>query len=234
VTLASQTLTALQRLGIVIAIGVAFLFGLATTVYLSLRSPEVTVPEVVGKDRSVAENELQTAGLNFRVRATRPSRQVKADTVMFQLPSAGQIVKAGQTVAVDIARVPKEGEASEVVANQDNSNTNENRNTNESASGNANENKPKRNKNANANANANANEANGNRNANATRANANVRANANANVANDNSTVNREANSNRTPQTENGNSSKPNRNVNRTPTPARTPPPAAPTPPGGR
>ena len=229
-TLANKTLSALQRLGIVIAIGVAFLFGLATTVYLSLRSPEVTVPGVVGKDRFVAENELQAAGLNFRIRATRPSKQVKADTVMFQLPSAGQIVKAGQTVAVDVARIPKEGEASEIVSEPENSNTNENRNANESA-GNANENKPKRrNANANATPNGNANGANTNRNANAPRPNAN--AGANANAANDNSTGNRAVNSNRSPQTENGNSNRPNRNVNRTPTPARTTPPAVPTPPG--
>ena len=231
-TLANKTLSALQRLGIVIAIGVAFLFGLATTVYLSLRSPEVTVPGVVGKDRFVAENELQAAGLNFRIRATRPSKQVKADTVMFQLPSAGQIVKAGQTVAVDVARIPKEGEASEIVSEPENSNTNENRNANESA-GNANENKPKRrnaNANANTTANGNANGTNTNRNANAPRPNAN--AGANANAANDNSTGNRAVNSNRSPQTENGNSNRPNRNVNRAPTPARTTPPAVPTPPG--
>lgn len=210
-----------------IAIGVAFLFGLATTVYLSLRSPEVTVPEVVGKDRFVAENDLQTAGLNFRVRATRPSRQVKSDTVMFQLPRAGEVVKAGQTVAVDVARSPKEGEASETIASQDNTNsaTNENSKTNESANSHSNENKPKRPRNANANANAS-----GNRNTNSARPNANV--NANVNAANGNSNVKHPGNNNRSPQTDNANSNR--TNVNRAPTPARTKPPAAPTPPGKR
>jgi hypothetical protein len=225
-TVITQTLSALRSLGIVIAIGVAFLFGLATTVYLSLRSPAVTVPEVVGKDRFVAENELQAAGLNFRVRAFRPSRQIKSDTVMFQLPPAGQVVKAGQTVAVDIARTAKEGEASETVAAQANANTtaaNDNSNTNDSAATpNLNENKPKRNKTANANANANAN-VNSNRNANANRPNANARANVNGD--NDNSTVTRPNSNNSSPQTENGNANRSNRNANRPrPSPAPTPP----------
>ncbi|MGH9956997.1 MAG: PASTA domain-containing protein, partial [Pyrinomonadaceae bacterium] len=94
---AKQALSALRRIGIVILIGIAFLLGLASTVYLSLRSPEVTVPDVVGKDRFEAEKILGQADLNFRVRATRPSNQVKADTVLFQLPRAGEGVKAGQT-----------------------------------------------------------------------------------------------------------------------------------------
>ena len=39
-------------------IAIAFLFGVVTTVYLSLRSPEVKVPDVVGKDRFEAEKIL--------------------------------------------------------------------------------------------------------------------------------------------------------------------------------
>src|ERR1051325_9221412 len=93
----------------------AFLFGVATTVYLSLRSPEVKVPDVVGKDRFEAEKILADADLNFRIRATRPSNQVKPDTVLFQLPRGGEVVKAGQTVAMDVSRATKAGEASEKV-----------------------------------------------------------------------------------------------------------------------
>src|SRR5512132_1378455 len=133
-----------------IAIAIVFLFGLATTVYLSLRSPEVKVPDVVGKDRFEAEKILGGAGLNFRVRATRPSNQVKADTVLFQLPRAGEVVKAGQTVAMDISRTAKEGEASEATATDRKAaeeKAAESRNENDSASNrNENENRPKRNK----------------------------------------------------------------------------------------
>ena len=70
---ALQSLSALRRLGVVVLLAIAFLFGLATTVYLSLRSPEVTVPEVLGLDRFEAEKVLAQADLNFRVRATWPS-----------------------------------------------------------------------------------------------------------------------------------------------------------------
>ena len=156
-------LSALRRLGIVIAIAIVFLFGLATTVYLSLRSPEVKVPDVVGKDRFEAEHVLGSAGLNYRVRATRPSNQLKADTVLFQLPRAGEVVKAGQTVAMDISRTAKEGETSEAVIEKPADENAKPANANENTAGN--ENKPKRNKNTNKNANENAN-ANGNRNAN--------------------------------------------------------------------
>lgn len=159
---ATRALSALRRLGIAIAVAIVFVFGLATTVYLSLRSPEVKVPDVVGKDRFEAERVLGDAGLNFRVRATRPSSQLKADTVIFQLPRPGEVVKAGQTVAMDISRTAKEGESSEVVAPEKSDDEKaDNRNTSEDAS--ANENKQKRAKTANKNANENLN-ANGNRN----------------------------------------------------------------------
>lgn len=162
---ATQALSALRRIGLVLLIAIAFLFGLATTVYLSLRSPEVTVPEVVGKDRFEAERILGNADLNFRVRATRPSNQVQANTVLFQLPRAGEVVKTGQTVAMDVSRAAKEGEASEASVNDKKASDEkalENRNTNTSEPAeNDNENKPKRirntNKNANENSNANAN-----------------------------------------------------------------------------
>ena len=196
-------LSALRRLGIVIAIAIVFLFGLATTVYLSLRSPEVKVPDVVGKDRFEAEHVLDSAGLNYRVRATRPSNQLKADTVLFQLPRAGEVVKAGQTVAMDISRVAKEGEASEAVVEKPADENAKPENANSAAAGN--ENKPKRNKNTNKNANENSN-ANGNRNANSNRPlnrNGNVNAGTNLNsnrpalITNNN--ANRGANENRRP-----------------------------------
>jgi beta-lactam-binding protein with PASTA domain len=52
-----------RSIAVVIAIAVVFFFGVATTVYLSLRSPEVKVPDVVGKDRFEAERILAEADL---------------------------------------------------------------------------------------------------------------------------------------------------------------------------
>lgn len=172
VSLAARIVSIFRSIAIVIAIAVVFLFGVATTVYLSLRSPEVKVPDVVGKNRFEAERILADADLKFRVRATRPSNQAQPDTVMFQLPRAGEVVKTGQTVAMDVSRPTKEGESPESVTPDEPA---ENRNTNSTS--NKNENKPKkpRPKNTNENANANAN-GNTNRPANANRPNANAAA----------------------------------------------------------
>lgn len=180
---AGQSLSALRGIGIVVLLAIAFLFGLATTVYLSLRSPEVTVPEVVGKDRYEAEKILAQADLNFRVRATRPSNQVKADTVLFQLPHAGEVVKAGQTVAMDISRTTLAGEASEADATDKKLEAEKAANASANSPKNENENRPRRNRNTNKNANENENSnsaINHNGNANNVRANAN-NANSNSN-----------------------------------------------------
>ena len=182
VDLVARITSVFRSLAIVIAIAFVFLFGVATTVYLSLRSPEVKVPDVVGKNRFDAEKILADADLKVRIRATRPSNEAQPDTVMFQLPRGGEVVKAGQTVAMDISRLAKAGESSEKVTPDEPS---ENRNSN---SANTNENKPKRprpkntNENANGNTNGNTNKSvNANRPVNANRANTNAGAvNANA------------------------------------------------------
>ena len=180
-SLATRILSIFRSIAIVVAIGLVFLFGVATTVYLSLRSPEVKVPDITGKDRFEAERILGEADLKFRVRSTRPSNETKPDTVLFQLPRAGEVVKTGQTVAMDVSRAAKEGESPETVTPDE---PTENRNTNS----NTNENRPKRpkprntNDNANANANGNSNSnSNSNRSANNNRANVN-RANVNSGV----------------------------------------------------
>jgi PASTA domain len=201
-SLVTNLLSVVRRIAIVIVIAVAFLFGVASTVYLSLRSPEVKVPDVVGKDRFEAEKILADADLNFRVRATRPSNQVKPDTVLFQLPRGGEVVKAGQTVAMDVSRATKAGEASETVKPVEPENRNTNTNTNTNAD--SNENRPRRPKNTNENANGNAN-ANANRNANVNRPiNAN-RPNANSLTPNANLTPRSNSNQPLKPPTANGN-----------------------------
>ena len=183
-------------------IAIAFLFGVVTTVYLSLRSPEVKVPDVVGKDRFEAEKILADNDLNFRVRATRPSNQTKPDTVLFQLPRPGEVVKAGQTVAMDVSRAAKAGEAPETVPTPEP----EDRDTNASENTNTNENRPKRPRNKNENGNANAN-SNNNGNANKS---ANVNRTQNANRANVNAGT---GNANVTPRTNSNQNSERNSNT---------------------
>jgi len=212
-SLAARIVSIFRSITIVIAIAVVFLFGVATTVYLSLRSPETKVPDVVGKNRFEAEKILEEADLNARVRAYRPTNQAQPDTVLFQLPRAGEVVKSGQTVAMDVSRPTKEGETPETVKPEEPS---ENRNTNSSANANtnANENKPRKPKNKNENANGNTN-TNANRPANANRPNANV----------DNANVTPRSNVNRSDQR--NTNSRTNSNDNRRPVAPR-PTPAVP------
>ena len=203
---ALQSLSALRGFGIVVLLAIAFLFGLATTVYLSLRSPEVTVPEVVGKDRYEAERILAQADLNFRVRATRPSNQVKADTVLFQLPRAGEVVKAGQTVAMDVSRTTLAGEASDADATDKKLEAEKAANANANAVKNENENRPRRNRNTNKNTNENANAnaaTNRNGNANSGRINDNANSTINRPVENENTTTSRNVNQRNSNQNDN-------------------------------
>ncbi len=211
----NRALLTVKRVVIVIGIAIAFSIGLVGAVVLSLHSSQTTVPNIVGKDRITAENEISAARLNFRVRATRPASDAQPNTVLIQIPSAGQEVKVGQTVAVDISRSTKEGEASTTTPSNTNTAAEKKpENTNASnSSTNSNDNKPKKkpsNKNGNDNASANSNR-NANRNQNR---------NANANRA---TTPNTNVNPGETPA-RNLNTNRTNLNTN------RRPPAVAPTP----
>ncbi|HEX8891660.1 MAG TPA: PASTA domain-containing protein [Pyrinomonadaceae bacterium] len=197
-----RTLSALGKIGIVIAVIVVFLFGLVGTVYLSLRTAEVKVPDVTGKNRLEAEKVLEDVGLKIRVRGMKPTAD-KPDTVLNQVPEPGMTVKEGIQVAVEVSRAPKEGEtvaaslddsqnqnankpAENANENQNqaaNENQNQSQNQNQNKSKNKNKNKNSNNTNKNAN---NSNNANSNRNANGNNMNANrggVNLNRNANTA---------------------------------------------------
>jgi beta-lactam-binding protein with PASTA domain len=183
VSFTTQALTVLKRILIIVGIAIAFTGGLVGAIYLSLRSSETKVPDIVGKDRTSAENTISSAGLNFRVRAMRPGGDAKPDTVLIQVPEPGKIVKVGQTVAVDISRPVKEGETPTAPNSSDNSNIEKKPENDNATNSNTNDNKPKRkqaNKNANDNSNANNNRpANRNRNTNG---NANRATTGNGNV----------------------------------------------------
>jgi beta-lactam-binding protein with PASTA domain len=202
-----QILLIIKRVVIVIGIAFAFSLGLLGAIYLSLRSSETRVPDVVGKDRASAETTIEDAGLNFRVRATRATTEAKPDVVLIQLPAAGVTVKVGQTVAVDISRASANGESSAPDDANNNTSTNQNQNANAASSNASPSPTPKKRPSprANENTNGNANATNRNRNANAV-------------ISNENR--------NATPATSgnsNGNTPRPPRNANTNPRPAPTP-----------
>ena len=209
-------LSAFGKLGVVALIAVAFAFGLVTTIYLSLRSPDISVPEVVNQSYFDGEKTLARAGLDIRERAKRYKPGVEPGRILDQSPRAGEVIKAGQTVAVIVSRAPKEGErppdeaiieerreerGTEALNQNTNTNANRRRNTNRNANGNSN-----------ANASANTNAAG---NANSGQAVENT--NAGGTTANRNSNAARPSNAN-------ANSQRPPRNSNQSPTNANTRP----------
>jgi beta-lactam-binding protein with PASTA domain len=207
-------LAALGKIGILGLILCAFAFGLAGTVYLSLRSPSVEVPDVTSKTFNEGESALETTGLSIRERAKRYKSDVKPGVILDQFPRAGAVVKQGQTVAVIVSRAPKEGEApasDEIVEGEEKKAEAETA----AAVANENQNRPRRktntntNKNTNANTNATTNANNRNANGNTGGSNANAGGTQNANRTTT-PNANRNANAGR-----NGNANdRPGRNTN--------------------
>jgi serine/threonine-protein kinase len=202
-------LSAFGKLGVVALLAVAFAFGLVSTIYLSLRSPDIPVPEVVNQSYFDGEKTLARAGLDIRERAKRYKPGVEPGRILDQSPRAGEVIKAGQTVAVVVSRAPKEGEkppdeavaeerreerGTEALDQNKNLNANRRRNTNRNTNGNSNAN-------ASANTNAGANTNGGGREGNT---NAGGAANRNANSARPaNSNAQRPRNSNQSPTNSN-------------------------------
>jgi hypothetical protein len=188
VAIGKQALRTLSKLGIIMAVAIAFLSGLAGTVYLSLRSPEVKVPDVVGKDMQSGEELLSKSGLNIRKRASRYSPEAKPNTILDQSPRQGEVVKEGQTVAVVVSRAPTDAEAAAQAAQPKATPTPKGEKSENEIGDNRNSNdETNRNKNTNVNRNRNTNNANivnGNRNA------GNINLNRNAAAPNVNGVVN--------------------------------------------
>jgi hypothetical protein len=91
--------SALTKLVILAVLAVAFVFGMATVVVMSLQGSVVQVPELVGKNLSDSKTELASLGLKIQVRASRPTTDAP-DTVLEQLPRPGETVKTGQLIVV--------------------------------------------------------------------------------------------------------------------------------------
>ena len=108
-TIASKGISALGKLAFAGLLLGAFTFGMAGVVYMSLSGKELTVPEIVGKDYAESEKELEAMGLKIKRRADRPSTE-KINTVLEQLPKAGETVKTGQMILVVVSKAGIEGE----------------------------------------------------------------------------------------------------------------------------
>ncbi len=101
-------LSALGKFFIVLALAAAFIVGLVSVVYMSLKGEEVTIPEIVGKDFKQSEDELAALGLKIRRVANRYSEE-PANTILEQRPRAGSTAKSGLMISVIVAQPNPEG-----------------------------------------------------------------------------------------------------------------------------
>lgn len=99
----SKTFSALTNLVAVVILLMAFMGGMAGVVYISLSGSEIKVPEIIGKDFVQSEKELAALGLKIRKRADRVSPE-QMNTVLDQLPKAGETVKTGQWISVVVSK----------------------------------------------------------------------------------------------------------------------------------
>ncbi len=210
--------SAFGKLFIVIALAAAFLVGAVGVVYLSLQGEELKVPEIVGKDLVESERELASLGLRIKKRADRYSNE-KPNTVLEQLPKAGDTVKTGQMILVVTSKTNPEGEEAPVTIKKNLSEENDSEKIEELISD-----KPKKTNKSNANSNkkkssttrdvigngsdANSNSSNSN-NSNAKNSNAGDKSNKNA--ATDSNKPNTNANKSNSNKAATGSDTRPRR-----------------------
>ena len=101
--------SAFGKLLTVMALAATFIVGLVGVVYISLQGEEIKVPEIVGKDLVQSEKELADLGLRIKKRADRFSNE-KPNTILEQLPKAGDTVKTGQMILVVTSKTNPEGD----------------------------------------------------------------------------------------------------------------------------
>ncbi len=104
-----KSASAFGKLIIVIALAGTFIVGMVGVVYMSLQGEAMKVPEITGKDFVESEKELAGMGLRIKKRADRYSTE-KPNTVLEQLPKAGDTVKTGQMILVVTSKTNPEGE----------------------------------------------------------------------------------------------------------------------------
>lgn len=107
--LAKKSLSVVGKLIVVLVLFAAFTAGLGAVLFMALRSPEVQVPEIVGKNYGAGEQELASLDLKIRERTKRFSQEAP-NTILEQTPRAGERVKAGQTISVIVSRAEQEGD----------------------------------------------------------------------------------------------------------------------------
>jgi serine/threonine-protein kinase len=103
-----KSTSAIGKLMLVIFLAGAFLAGMVGVVVLSLQGTPISVPEIVGKNFTDSEKELNDLGLKIKKRADRYSQEAPG-TILEQLPKPGETVKPGQMILVVTSKSNPEG-----------------------------------------------------------------------------------------------------------------------------
>ena len=89
-------------------LGVTYVVFAAGAMRIALRSQEVSVPDLVGRDVTEATTLLETVGLGLRVQqGRRPDATVAAGSIMQQEPPANVTARRQRTVKVWVSAGPQ-------------------------------------------------------------------------------------------------------------------------------
>lgn len=95
---------------------ICFFIGYAWIKYLYVPTEQV-VPNIVGLHIYDALHQLSQQNLNIRILSEKTERELPAGTILWQTPSAGQRVKALQTIFCVTALQPKKLETLQCIGN---------------------------------------------------------------------------------------------------------------------
>src|ERR1044071_8793650 len=91
--------TLTRRLGMVIALALAFFLSATITIYTLFRIGDTRVPDIIGKPEAEAQKLAEKADL--KVKITRRNDAAPADTVIETRPRPNAFVKEDSTLRID-------------------------------------------------------------------------------------------------------------------------------------
>jgi hypothetical protein len=98
-------LTIARRLGMVIALALAFFLSATITIYLLFRSGSTRVPNVIGKSEAEAQKMAEKAGLRVKIQR-RSDPAVPANTVIETRPAPNSSIKRDSSLTIVVSSGP--------------------------------------------------------------------------------------------------------------------------------
>src|SRR6185369_12261954 len=111
--------TLTRRLGMVIALALAFFLSATITIYTLFRIGDTRVPDVIGKPEAEAQKIVEKAGLKVKI-TRRNDSTIPADTVIETRPGPNSSVKKDSNVIIVVNSGPSQTKG-EIRINEDQS-----------------------------------------------------------------------------------------------------------------